>query len=107
MEVSDQLHAPAALSGERAPSTHRIRGWVGPGLDKVEKRKFLTLPGLELRPSVVQPVVSCYTDCAIPAPRRWTTHMKGTVESSIYEYNNIEDASSPVGDVVTSSLQSY
>jgi hypothetical protein len=35
---------------ERAPVTHWI-GWVGPrtGMDAVEKRKFLTLPGLELR----------------------------------------------------------
>jgi hypothetical protein len=34
---------------------------MGPtaGLDDVEKRKFLTLPGLELR-SVVQPVASRY-----------------------------------------------
>jgi hypothetical protein len=38
--------------GERAPGTHWRGGWVGPraGLDKVEKRKFLTLPGLELQP---------------------------------------------------------
>jgi hypothetical protein len=38
--------------GERAPDTHWIGGWVGPraGLDDVEKRKFLTLPGLEFRP---------------------------------------------------------
>jgi hypothetical protein len=37
--------------GERAPGTHWIGGWVGPGagLDNVEKRKFLILPGLELR----------------------------------------------------------
>jgi hypothetical protein len=36
---------------ERAPGTYWIRGWVDPraGLDDVEKRKFLTLPGLELR----------------------------------------------------------
>jgi hypothetical protein len=36
---------------ERAPSTHWIGGWVGPrtGLDGVEKRKFLILPGLEFR----------------------------------------------------------
>jgi hypothetical protein len=34
-----------------APDTHWIGGWVDPraGLDNVEKRKFLTLPGLELR----------------------------------------------------------
>jgi hypothetical protein len=37
-----------------------------PGLDDVEKRKFLNLPGLELRP-LGRPA-SRYTDCAIPAP---------------------------------------
>jgi hypothetical protein len=37
--------------GERAPDTHWIGGWVNPtaGLDEVEKRKYLTIPGLELR----------------------------------------------------------
>jgi hypothetical protein len=36
--------------GERAPGTHSIGSWVGPraGLDDVQKKKFLTLPGLEL-----------------------------------------------------------
>jgi hypothetical protein len=39
-------------SGERAPGTHCIGDWVGPraGLDTVENRKFLALPGLQLRP---------------------------------------------------------
>jgi hypothetical protein len=53
MEVSGQLHAPAALPpGERAPGTPCIGGWVGPraGLDDMEKRKIFPLPGLELRP---------------------------------------------------------
>jgi hypothetical protein len=38
--------------GRFIPGTHWIGGWVGPraGLDDMEKRKFLTLPGLELRP---------------------------------------------------------
>jgi hypothetical protein len=38
--------------GESAPGTHWIEGWVNPraGLDDVEERKFLSLPGLELRP---------------------------------------------------------
>jgi hypothetical protein len=38
--------------GERAPATHWIGGWVDPraSLDEVEKKKFLTLPVLELRP---------------------------------------------------------
>jgi hypothetical protein len=51
--VSGQLHAPTALPpGERAPGTHWIGGWVGPGAgrDDVEKKKFLSLSGLELRP---------------------------------------------------------
>jgi hypothetical protein len=36
----------------RAPGTHWIGGWICPraGLDDVEKRIFLTLPGLEFRP---------------------------------------------------------
>jgi hypothetical protein len=44
--------------GERASGTHEIGGYVDPiaGLDDVEKRKFLTLHGLELRPVVVQPI---------------------------------------------------
>jgi hypothetical protein len=37
---------------ERARGAHLIGGWVGPwaGLDDLEKRKFLTLPGLKLWP---------------------------------------------------------
>jgi hypothetical protein len=37
---------------ERALGTHCIGGWVDPraGLDNMEKKKFLTLPGLEPRP---------------------------------------------------------
>jgi hypothetical protein len=36
--------------GERVPCTHWIGGWVDPraGLDNMENRKFLTLPGLKL-----------------------------------------------------------
>jgi hypothetical protein len=38
--------------GERPPGTHWIGDWVDPraDLDDMEKRKFLTLPGLQLRP---------------------------------------------------------
>jgi hypothetical protein len=37
---------------KRNPGTHWIRGWVDPraGLDDLEKRKLLTLPGLKLQP---------------------------------------------------------
>jgi len=43
MEMSGQLHAPAALpAGERALGILWIGGWVGPrvGLGTVEKRKI-------------------------------------------------------------------
>jgi hypothetical protein len=44
MEVSGQIHGPVAL----LPGTH----WMDPGkgLYNLEKKKLLTLPGLELRP---------------------------------------------------------
>jgi hypothetical protein len=51
--VSGQLHAPAALPpGEGAPGTHWMGIWVDrrAGLDDMERRKFLTLLELELRP---------------------------------------------------------
>jgi hypothetical protein len=50
-EWSASLHG-SFTTGERAPGTHWIGGWVDPraGLDDVEKRTFLTLPGLELLP---------------------------------------------------------
>jgi hypothetical protein len=53
----------------KSPGIHWI-GWVDPrpGLDDAEKRKFLTPQGLELRPLVVQPLASRYTDYANPAP---------------------------------------
>jgi hypothetical protein len=70
---------------ERAPGTHWIGGWVDPsaGLDDVEKRKFLTLPGLELqqlcRPARIQSLYQlrypgsservCACVCACPVDR--------------------------------------
>jgi hypothetical protein len=34
----------------------------------MEKKKFSTLPGLKIQPSVIQSVVSRYTDCTIRVP---------------------------------------
>jgi hypothetical protein len=51
--MSDQLHAPAALPpGKEPPVTHWTGGWVNPrtGLDDVDMRNFLIIPGLEIRP---------------------------------------------------------
>jgi hypothetical protein len=65
----------ALLGGEWStspppPHTHWIGDWVGPraSLDVVEKRKFLTLPGLKLPPLALQYIASHCTDCAIPSP---------------------------------------
>jgi hypothetical protein len=45
-------HPGRFTPGERGFPTHWIGGWVDPraGLDDMEDRKFLTLPGLEFRP---------------------------------------------------------
>jgi hypothetical protein len=48
MEVSGQLHSPAALlQGKEPLGTHWIEGWVSPraGLDAVERGKSLDLIG--------------------------------------------------------------
>jgi hypothetical protein len=52
---SPNCFTPAEIS----PGTKLVEDWVDPrgGLDDVEKRKFLTLPGLELR-SLVSPARS-------------------------------------------------
>jgi hypothetical protein len=51
-----------------SPSTHGMC-WVDlrAGLNRTEKRTFLSIPGLALDPSVGEPVVSRYTDCATAA----------------------------------------
>jgi hypothetical protein len=66
LEVSGQLHSPAALPPrERAPDTQWIGGWVGPRavLDTVVKRKIPS-PRWESNPRtpIVQPVAQRYTD---------------------------------------------
>jgi hypothetical protein len=45
-------HLSRFTPGERAPGTYWLGGLVGPrtGVNDVEKKKFLTLPGLELQP---------------------------------------------------------
>jgi hypothetical protein len=55
--------------GDEVPGTHSIGDWVDPrtGLDDVEERKFLTLPGLKLRHLRCPTIASRYTDYVIPA----------------------------------------
>jgi hypothetical protein len=48
--MTSQLHAPAALPPGKTV-THWLRGYVNPraGPKDIEKWKFLTLPGIEIR----------------------------------------------------------
>jgi len=56
---------PAALPPGRRPCTHCIGGWVGPQGRSGWVRKISPPPRFD--PRTVQPVVSRYTDWAIPA----------------------------------------
>jgi hypothetical protein len=66
MGVGGQRHAPTALPPGKRTGTNFTGGRVGPrtGLDGCGKSR--TQPGFD--PRTVQPVVTRYTDCAIPAP---------------------------------------
>jgi hypothetical protein len=84
-----QLHTPSASPLEKEPptpppGTRWIGGWVDPiaVLDNVEKRKFLTLLGLELH-SVVQPVASHNINCT-PVRRVNTKRKHSNIEYSRY-----------------------
>jgi hypothetical protein len=62
MEVSSQIHAPAALPPSRQPiGTHWMGGWGGPQSrsGRGGEKHSQPLPGLE--PSNIQPVAQRYT----------------------------------------------
>ena len=63
MEVGGQRDAPAALPRGRRPGTHCVGGWVGPtvGLDGSGKSR-----PIGIRPRIVHPEASRYTDYAVP-----------------------------------------
>jgi hypothetical protein len=69
--MSGQLYAPATLSpGKKPPAPiEQEAGWAAEPVWTTWRRKFLTLPGLELRPLSRRR----YTDYAIPAPRQYHT----------------------------------
>jgi hypothetical protein len=60
---------PGRLTPGERPGTHCIGGWVGPRADMDEERKILTSPGFD--PQTVQSIASRYTDCTIPAQKKW------------------------------------
>jgi hypothetical protein len=58
----------------------------------VEKGKFLTLQDSNFDPSVVQPVASRYTDCAIPAPPDiYKIHCADLFREVVYKGSNPEE----------------
>jgi hypothetical protein len=65
--------------GDRGLGTHWIGGWVDPrdGLDNVDKRKFLTLPGVELRPLGRTARSQSLTDYATPDPNTDVSYILG------------------------------
>ena len=77
--VGGQSHSPCALSQE-CPSTHCIGGWVSSraGLDECGKSR----PPPEFDPRTVQPVASCYTDCAILVGVQGGEFLKSRVAAS-------------------------
>jgi hypothetical protein len=74
-------------SGERAPGTHWIGGWVDPRacLDDVEKRKFLTLSGIEVwsldRPVCSQSLYRLRYSGSEKVHICWSTSLRGTQRS--------------------------
>ena len=64
MGVGSQRH-PRPLYPRERTGTHCIRGWVGPRARLDGCGKSRPKPGFD--PRIVQPVASCYADCAIPA----------------------------------------
>jgi hypothetical protein len=72
--------------GVRAPGAHWVGGWVDPrdSLDDLEKENSCPYRDSNSNLSVVQPVASRYTDCAIPA------HIYFAIQLSfIYEHQNM------------------
>jgi hypothetical protein len=67
MEVTGQLHAPAALPKGRSPHYPIYEaGWVSEQRNEGEKHCHYRASNSD--PSAAQPIASSYTDCAIPAP---------------------------------------
>jgi hypothetical protein len=72
MEMSGQLHGPAALPpGKEPPVTHWIGGCMGLrfGMDAVVSKKEIRSPRRESKPDhpIVHPIASRYTDWGNPA----------------------------------------
>jgi hypothetical protein len=65
MQVSGKLHALAALTPRKNPSTRLVEGWVRP-IVGMENISLVILPGFRSR--TFHPVDSRYADYVVPAP---------------------------------------
>jgi hypothetical protein len=87
---------------EKAPSTHCIRGWVGPrvGPDDMEKRKFFPLPGFELRPFGRPASIQSLYWLRYPGLRSWLKHyatsrkVAGSIHDEVIGFFNWHNPSS-------------
>jgi hypothetical protein len=76
MGVGGQLHVPAALPpAPERPDNHCIGCWVGPTDQSGQVREISPPPGFD--PPTIQPIVSHYTDSAIPVH---TKHKMNTIK---------------------------
>jgi hypothetical protein len=90
MEVSGQLHAPAAL-----PPVKELPVLIGQETGRTPELVWTTwrrenswlYRDSKSDPSVVQPVASRYTDCAIPAPI--ASDVSYLIPTSLFEYTYI------------------
>jgi hypothetical protein len=88
-EVSGQLHAPAALHPGKEPPVPigQEAGWVPePVWTTWTRENSRTYRDSNSDPSVVLPVASRYTDCAIRAPNFFSKEFKLIGEMYIYFY---------------------
>jgi hypothetical protein len=80
--VSGQLHAQAALSPGKEPPVPigQEAGWAPePVWTTWIGEKSFPYRDSNSDPSIVQPVASRCTDCAIPAPRLWTNRSREVI----------------------------
>jgi hypothetical protein len=92
--------------GERAPSTHWIGGWVGltAGLDDVEKRKFVTLPGIELRPLGRPARSQSLYGLRYPGSTLWFRYFLRTQESLLSCLDFTKDFLGPASGCIETSV---
>jgi hypothetical protein len=76
MLIGGHQHPPAPLPQE-SPVTLGAQVWVGFGIGLDGCQNISTAPAIE--PHNIQPIASCYTNCAVPAVVRKATILDQSV----------------------------